>query len=163
MTSSSRAVDVDAAAEILGLGHDLGLLRQPPHRRERGAGDERAQQRRRADAAERDEEQDQAHAVEEVVDLAQGPHQLQRVAPAERHRQHSHVRAVDGGVREELARSPRAAAVVASGTGNSTFWNSGSATSPSALTACTRTSLPGSKPSGPAPGAQPRARPAGAL
>ncbi len=41
--------------------------------------------------------------MQEVVDLVQRAHQLERVAVASRHRQQPHMGSVDGGVREERA------------------------------------------------------------
>ena len=54
------AVHLDPLPEVLRLGHELRLTRQPPHRRHGGARDERADQRRDDDAAQRDEDQDES-------------------------------------------------------------------------------------------------------
>ena len=66
---SSRPAPAGPLAQIAGLDDPLGRLGQPPQRRNGPAGDERAEQRRGADPAERDEDEQPLQMGEVAVDL----------------------------------------------------------------------------------------------
>jgi hypothetical protein len=85
----------DPAREIAGLGHVLGRTGQSLHRCEHRSRDEQPEPGGESDAHEGDSEQVAADPPERAVDLLQRPRDLERVALADRDREHAHVGALD--------------------------------------------------------------------
>ena len=77
---------VDPLGQVTGLRDVLRGFGQPADRRQRSAGDDKAEAPGQADPGQRDQDQEGAQAVERVVDLRQRAGDLDRVALAERER-----------------------------------------------------------------------------
>ena len=144
------AADVDPLGQVAGLGHPLGRIRQPPHRRERGARDDEPERRGYADAGQpRSRMQERPHARERVVDLGQRAGRPGRAYPGSYGTVRMRTCVPDDVARREKcpAASPRATAIARVRTGSSTS-SHGVRSSPR------RPSRPAcSSPSSPKPGA----------
>jgi hypothetical protein len=89
---------VDAPAEVLRGGHVLGRALEAAQRLGRPAGDGPPEQRGGGDAACRDQQEDQAHAMQERVRLAHGAGDLDGPATGQRRDEQAHGVAADLGV-----------------------------------------------------------------
>ena len=95
------ALDVDPLGQVLCLRHPFDRGREPLDGSERGTRDEQPEDSGDDDAAERDEDEEQPDAVERLLDLGQGPGDLDSRIRAVREREHPQARAVDGDVLPE--------------------------------------------------------------
>ncbi len=95
------APHVDALGQIVRLRHSFDRGREPYDRCERGARDEQPEHSGDDDAAERHEDEEQPDAIERLLDLRQGPGDLDGRVRAIREREHAQTRAVDGDVLPE--------------------------------------------------------------
>ncbi len=96
---------LDALGQVAGGRDGLRRGRQPPHRGERGARDEKAERRGKRDAGRSDREQDRPDPVQRAVDVGERAHHLERRAWDVPHREHPDVDALDMSVANRLAAS----------------------------------------------------------